>query len=296
MEEQEKCNFISEIISSIPAVFYEYEEKQNGLLNCTYISPKCREILGVKEDYFFDQENSFWDIIRDKAMDVNKAMINSLHFFTEIKICDEDKKDRWIQLSSLPCKKKNDGSIVWRGFLFDITERKNKEEQNLEIAKFDFLTGFLTKRYFYYELEKSVKKYMEEDKRSSLLFIDLDNFKYINDKFGHIEGDKLLTKLSEDIKEVVGEKAVIGRFGGDEFSILFKEEFFEKAREISEEIRNRIEEKSFVICGIDLRITISGGFANLDKGCLNPFLLIEKADKAMYLAKSLGKNTIVMAE
>lgn len=296
MEEKENCDFISEIISSIPAVFYEYEENKCGLLKCTYISPKCREILGIREDYFFDQENSFWNLIRDEKMDVNKAILNSLHFFTEIKIFDEDKKERWIQLSSLPCKKKVDGSVIWRGFLFDITERKRKEEKTLEIAKFDYLTGFLTKRYFYYELEKSVKKYIEENKKSSLLFIDLDNFKCINDKFGHLQGDKLLTKLSEKIKGIVGESAYIGRFGGDEFAVLFKEEYYKEARNISEKIKKSIEERAFSLCGIDLKLTVSGGFAEMDNKCFSPFLLVEKADKAMYLAKSLGKNTIVVAE
>lgn len=296
MEEKENSDFISEIIATIPAVFYEYEENQRGLLKCTYISPKCREILGVREDYFFDEENSFWNLIRDEKMDVNKAIINSLHFFTEIKICDEDKKERWIQLSSLPCKKKVDGSVIWRGFLFDITERKRKEEKTLEIAKFDYLTGFLTKRYFYYELEKSAKKYIEENIKSSLLFIDLDNFKCINDKFGHLEGDKLLSKLSERLKEVIGDTALVGRFGGDEFAVLFKEEYRREARKISEDIKSSVEKIVFPLCGTDLKLTISGGFAEMDEKCFSPFLLVEKADKAMYLAKSLGKNTIVIAE
>lgn len=296
MEEKENCDFISEIIATIPAVFYEYEESQRGLLKCTYISPKCRQILGVEEEYFFDEENSFWSLIRDTKMDVNKAIIKSLHFFTEIKILDENKKERWIQLSSLPCKKKSDGSVIWRGFLFDITERKYREEKTLEIAKYDYLTGFLTKRYFYYELEKVIKKYIDENKKSSLLFIDLDNFKCINDKFGHLVGDKLLTKLSEKIKEIVGESAFIGRFGGDEFAILFKEEDNLKAREISENIKKSLEEREFCLDEVQLKLTVSGGFAEVDHKCLSPFLLIEKADKAMYLAKSLGKNTIVIAE
>lgn len=126
MEEKESCDFISDMIATIPAVFYKYEENPRGVIKCTYISPKCREILGVKKDYFFDEENNFWNLIKDTKKDVDKEIINSSYFFTEVKICDEEKKERWIQLSSLPCQKKVDGSIIWRGFLFDITERKRK--------------------------------------------------------------------------------------------------------------------------------------------------------------------------
>jgi diguanylate cyclase (GGDEF)-like protein len=168
-----------------------------------------------------------------------------------------------------------------------------EESERLTIT--DDLTKLYNYRYLRKYLEADVKRCLRYKKKVSLLFIDIDGFKRINDTFGHLAGSQALAEMGQVFKRMVRETDVVGRYGGDEFIIILPETPLNGAMVIAERIRKKVEECEFVAQNINIRLTVSLGVANCPKHTLTAEGLIKKADAAMYRAKELSKNSIKIA-
>ena len=159
----------------------------------------------------------------------------------------------------------------------------------------DDLTKLYNYRYLMSYLEADVKRCLRYKKKVSLLFIDVDGFKRINDTFGHLVGSQALAEMGQVFRRIVRETDVVGRYGGDEFVIVLPETPLNGAMVIAERIRKKVEECEFVARNLSIRLTVSLGIANCPKHTLTAEGLIKKADAAMYRAKELSKNSIKVA-
>jgi len=159
----------------------------------------------------------------------------------------------------------------------------------------DDLTKLYNYRYLRSYLEADVKRCLRYKKKVSLLFIDVDGFKRINDTFGHLVGSQALAEMGQVFRRIVRETDVVGRYGGDEFVIVLPETPLNGAMVIAERIRKKVEECEFVAQNLSIRLTVSLGIANCPKHTLTAEGLIKKADAAMYRAKELSKNSIKVA-
>ncbi len=159
----------------------------------------------------------------------------------------------------------------------------------------DDLTKLYNYRYLMKYLEADVKRCLRYKKKVSLLFIDVDGFKRINDTFGHLVGSQALAEMGQVFRRIVRETDVVGRYGGDEFVIVLPETPLNGAMVIAERIRKKVEECEFVAQNLSIRLTVSLGVANCPKHTLTAEGLIKKADAAMYRAKELSKNSIKVA-
>jgi diguanylate cyclase (GGDEF)-like protein len=159
----------------------------------------------------------------------------------------------------------------------------------------DDLTKLYNYRYLMKYLDSDVKRCLRYKKKVSLLFIDVDGFKRINDTFGHLAGSQALAEMGQVFKRIVRETDVVGRYGGDEFVIVLPETPLNGAMVIAERIRKKVEECEFVAQNLSIRLTVSLGVANCPKHTLTAEGLIKKADAAMYRAKELSKNSIKVA-
>ncbi len=159
----------------------------------------------------------------------------------------------------------------------------------------DDLTKLYNYRYLMKYLEADVKRCLRYKKKVSLLFIDVDGFKRINDTFGHLVGSQALAEMGQVFKGIVRDTDVVGRYGGDEFVIVLPETPLNGAMVIAERIRKKVEECEFVAQNLSIRLTVSLGVANCPKHTLTAEGLIKKADAAMYRAKELSKNSIKVA-
>jgi diguanylate cyclase (GGDEF)-like protein len=159
----------------------------------------------------------------------------------------------------------------------------------------DDLTKLYNYRYLMKYLEADVKSCLRYKKKVSLLFIDVDGFKRINDTFGHLVGSQALAEMGQVFKRIVRETDIVGRYGGDEFVIVLPETSLSGAMVIAERIRKKVEEYEFVAQNLSIRLTVSLGVANCPKHTLTAEGLIKKADAAMYRAKELSKNSIKVA-
>ena len=154
----------------------------------------------------------------------------------------------------------------------------------------DPLTDLPNRRYFINELDLSIKKANENNKKIALLFIDLDYFKDINDTLGHNIGDTLLQAVSNRLAKIIGDLGMVGRFGGDEFVVLIDKFDSEKTiKKISTILVDSFQEK-FEIADLSLGISASIGISIFPDNGKSSIELIKQSDLAMYHAKELGRN------
>ncbi len=157
-------------------------------------------------------------------------------------------------------------------------------ERLKEASYTDPLTGTWNRRRFFEEMKRRIKK----GKPFVLVFLDLDNFKYLNDTFGHLYGDKILVDIAKTIKKYVKEAGFISRYGGDEFALVMGYQDEKILRKLIEKIREYVERK-----GEKWGITVSGGVARYPEDAVELERLIHIADVKLYQAKRRGGNRVV---
>ncbi|MGE4383917.1 MAG: diguanylate cyclase [Arcobacter sp.] len=167
---------------------------------------------------------------------------------------------------------------------------ETKRAYHESLANTDALTGVYNRRYLYTFSEQYLKIVKRENKNLALLILDLDDFKKINDTFGHEIGDLVIKQLVEIAKNCIRENDLIVRFGGDEFIILLPNTQIEQAKTVALKIIDKINEYNK---DKEFNFTISVGVSSYQKGDETIDNLISRADDALYQAKKLGKNCIV---
>ncbi len=217
----------------------------------------------------------------------------------------EHKREAILLLNVFPLKYKNK-SLGAAAVIRDITEQKNLQnklqgitqrlkEANKQLEKKATtcdITGLFNHRYFM----NFSKKYMEQANRYNSSFavamLDIDDFKNVNDTYGHPVGDKVLSTLGMILSKKVRNCDIIARYGGEEFSLLMPETGKEGALTVCERIRKAVEENIFED---NIRLTISIGLSIFKPGDQKTiFEIISEADKALYAAKRKGKNQVVV--
>ncbi|MDQ2075886.1 diguanylate cyclase domain-containing protein [Marinimicrobium sp. ABcell2] len=174
--------------------------------------------------------------------------------------------------------------------LRDETERALAEEKVWHNAHHDLLTGLPNRRLFQDRLEQEVKHAKRSNQPISVLFMDLDGFKYVNDTLGHDAGDLLLTEVAGRLTECVREEDTVARLGGDEFTVILTGA---DRREDVELVAHTIIEalaQPFQVAQSSVRISVSVGIAFYPQDASSPEALVEDADQAMYKAKKSGSN------
>jgi diguanylate cyclase (GGDEF)-like protein len=160
----------------------------------------------------------------------------------------------------------------------------------------DDLTQLYNSRYLSQVLRRETKRASRSGRPLSLLFVDLDGFKGINDTHGHLYGSRALIEAASVIRQSARETDVVSRFGGDEFALILPDTGSEGAVSVGERIRERIDEHRFLRGdGLDIHLTVSVGVATLPDVAASTEGLIQAADEAMYHVKDHGKNGIYVA-
>ncbi len=166
-------------------------------------------------------------------------------------------------------------------------ELKEAEER----ASIDFLTKLANRASFDRALSDMVRDFRERNYPFSLLMIDIDDFKKVNDTYGHQAGDKVLKEIAREIRSTLRARDVVARYGGEEFAVLLPGTTFGQAIRIAERLRKNIEKMSVIHNDEAIPVTVSIGVATARKG-IDETSIVEIADKALYLAKRSGKNQV----
>lgn len=160
------------------------------------------------------------------------------------------------------------------------------------IASYDDMTGIYNRRKFF---ELASKKFEKNKDELFGVMIDIDNFKSINDSYGHHSGDKVIKLVTKKISEFISGDSVLGRLGGEEFAIICNMKSSQNISEIIEKIRYEIEKLEVISdAGEIIKFTISEGIAKYNTNMKNLDELLKKADEALYEAKGSGRNRVVL--
>ena len=176
-------------------------------------------------------------------------------------------------------------------------EKAELFRKTLELSRVDELTGMLNYRVLLEKLEEEVRRKLRTGREFSFIMIDIDDFKRINDRYGHLEGSRLIAQMGPLLKAAcrTGSTDACFRYGGEEFSILLAETDVEEALPVAERVRKSVEEYPFTVkvAHPQEKVTVSLGVAAMEADSMKPVSeLIHEADTALYQSKSLGKNRV----
>lgn len=209
--------------------------------------------------------------------------------FIEETYCPDE--DRWLDIHKTQIEWV-DGRKVSLCTVYDVTDKKLYQQKIERQANNDFLTGLYNRM----RCEKDLESYITHTEKcggeGALLYIDLDDFKHINDGLGHQYGDVLLKAISHSLQRVKGIETACYRMGGDEFIIIVSDSNFARLKQICDEILE-IFEKPWFLKGSDYYCTMSMGIAKFPTDANTVEELIKKADMALFEAKRTGKNRIM---
>lgn len=175
---------------------------------------------------------------------------------------------------------------------------KRSNELLLELSNTDHLTGLFNRRYLMESLDKELQRAVRKQGCLSLILLDIDYFKSVNDTFGHVQGDVVLQKVSQQLQKELRGYDIAARYGGEEFIAVLPDASLKEAVFVAERIRGAIEQLKFVGDISHLRLTASLGVAEFEAPDCNNGVdaFIKQADDALYRAKANGRNRVEFAE
>ncbi len=178
----------------------------------------------------------------------------------------------------------------------DVTEIVAYEQKLIEMNIKDGLTGVYNRRFFEPRLEEEFQRHRRYNRALSLIMLDIDHFKRINDNYGHQAGDFILKALTALVEKKIRIVDIFARYGGEEFCCLLPETSIDSAKVVAENIRKQVQDELFQFKDMEIKLTVSQGVAALSKDIENAESLLKKADDALYSAKNTGRNKVVTAK
>ncbi len=297
---REQLLFIRRIASRIPGFIYEYRSRPGQPVSVQYISDAVREFMGVEpHEVTADHGVLIRRVLPEDLPHLQRSAISSVRRLVpwqcEYRVRMPDGSVRWHMTNAIP-HREADGAVVSHGFTMDITDRKRAEHEIERLAFFDALTGLPNRRLLLDRLQRAVAACQRARSLGALLFIDLDNFKDLNDTLGHDMGDQLLAQVAARLVGSVREVDTVARFGGDEFVVMLEALAPElagaasQAEVVAEKLLASLNQP-FELDGAQHYSTPSIGITLFGDERLSVDELLKRADLAMYQAKAAGRNT-----
>jgi diguanylate cyclase (GGDEF)-like protein/PAS domain S-box-containing protein len=215
----------------------------------------------------------------------------SPHFECEHRVRSSDGGYVWVLVRGMAVRDAGGRPSRIAGSQTDITARRAAEEQLRLDAIHDPLTGLYNRRQLLLELDRELASARRHGYPLSFGFCDVDHFKQVNDAHGHPSGDRVLRTVAEALRRHLRVGDIAGRYGGDEFCVIFPHTQASRAVLVTERIRRSLEATTFSRPeGQHFRVSATFGVADLAEGQTDAATLIEHADSALYKAKKLGRN------
>lgn len=196
---------------------------------------------------------------------------------------------RWIAVRAQP--QRVETGVLWHGMMLDVSEQVAEEERLRALSDSDTLTGLANRRKLLSRLDEEISLSNRHAIPLSLMMIDIDHFKAINDTWGHLQGDATLCELADCCRSLLREEDLLARLGGEEFALLLPLTSRQNAALLAERLRRAIAEHHFDDLGPG-RITVSIGITEHRVGDARDTLL-HRADASLYRAKHQGRNRVV---
>jgi len=301
----EDLALLTSLTRSVPAVLYQYRRFPDGSFSVPFVSEGIRRLSEVTPEQYRkdpmlatnymhpDDVDAFRESIR-----VSRETMQPWHH--EYRLILARQGERWHSAEAY-AEKLPDGSVLWHGYVVDVTARKRAEEESRRLANFDALTGLPNRRLLVDHIGLALASARRLGQMSALFFVDLDHFKQINDARGHSAGDAVLIQTAQRLTQLVRADDTVARLGGDEFVLLLNnlgrrvDEAAKAAMEIAERVRQQLE-RPYSTEISEYSSTGSIGITMFPQQQEGADDLLREADTAMYRAKTAGRNRIVFFE
>ena len=182
--------------------------------------------------------------------------------------------------------------LVFRNLQQGEASLREALEQVRSLAEIDPLTGLFNRRHFSELMRREFERARRYGHPFSVIMLDVDHFKGMNDAYGHAVGDRILAELATCFRRVLRTSDLVGRYGGDEFAIMLPETDLPAAQQTGERLREECSQRTLDAGGRPITITVSMGIAALDEECASQDTLLDRADGALYAAKRAGRNRV----
>jgi len=263
-----------------------------------YVNPAFEKLMGYQVDEVVGQSPRMFngpDTDRHTRYRIRKAVREGKGIRTEILKYCKDGQTRWLDMNMFPLRDASGAITNFACIERDLTRYKKIERQLANMALFDSLTGSLNRPAFYQHAEKEFARSKRYYRPLSVIMLDIDHFKRINDQYGHHGGDQVLQIFAEACQEVIRSTDVMGRVGGEEFALLLPDTPLKSAFNLAERLRERINKYPYLAGEMLIEVTASLGVAELHNDDVNFKALLQRADEALYEAKHAGRNQVKMA-
>jgi diguanylate cyclase (GGDEF)-like protein/PAS domain S-box-containing protein len=290
------------LVEQISAITYTWTWREDTY-EVAYVSPQIATILGYSVEEWRADPTAWYAWVhaedRDAVIEENKRCEETAEAYTmEYRMTRKDGQVIWVEDSWVVVDNEHAGQREFQGVVFDITERKLAAEQIAFLAYHDKLTGLPNRALFEEILENAIARARRHDLGVGVLFLDLDNFKLVNDSLGHPAGDALLVQLAERLRGCTRETDMVARQGGDEFLLLLSD--LERGTSapagsdasllVAQSVAERVQQAlraPFSLDGVEFYASGSIGISLFPQDALDGETLLRNADSAMYRSKKI---------
>jgi diguanylate cyclase (GGDEF)-like protein/PAS domain S-box-containing protein len=286
-EQQQLLNIV---LDNIEAYVYMKSEDRRFL----YVNSKVSDIFGLPVSDIIGKLET--DILPAETAahfhqsDRQVFKTNSVLRTEESSLDEEGNEHRYLSVK-VPIIRNNKRALI--GFSSDVTEIYNMKEQFKRLANTDYLTNLYNRRYFMEQGEREFSRAKRHKKPFSIISVDIDHFKSVNDNFGHPAGDHVLKVVSKNLQECIRKEDILARIGGEEFTIILPETPLTNALSLAERTRENIQ-KQFISYqnSVEINVTVSLGVTLIRPEDINFDAVLVRVDEALYNAKTNGRNRV----
>jgi diguanylate cyclase (GGDEF)-like protein/PAS domain S-box-containing protein len=275
------------------AVLIKWNNDENWSIN--FVSKSAQKLLGYSQATLENNSVKYADCIHNDDLqrvtqEVQDAIENRAYFFEHepYRIITKDGDIKWVLDSTVVVRDAKDEITHFVGYITDITELKNNEIELKNISRTDQLTKISNRMHTDDILQNQYYRFNRDNELCSIVLIDIDYFKVVNDEYGHLVGDSVLIEFAGLIKSSTRAEDVVGRWGGEEFLIILPHTDITQAMQLAEKLRVLVEKHIFTTIK---HKTASFGVATLEKG-MTIQTLLNTADNALYQSKNRGRNQV----
>jgi len=286
----EQKQLLDTVLNNIPAYVYIKDEERRFLYANSKVSSlferPVNDIIGQLETAILPKDIA----AHFHESDAKVFKTKSIQRIEETATDSVSNTSHYLSVKA-PITINNKSALI--GFSTDVTELYELKEQFRQQANTDYLTNLYNRRYFIEQAERELTRSQRHALSLTVLSIDIDHFKHINDNYGHTFGDKILIDVSQVLLRGTRQEDIVARIGGEEFAIMLPNTTQSKGTLLAERIRKRLQDHDFSATTDDLKVTVSIGITVLSDtdSCFDELLL--RVDKALYKAKNKGRNQVV---
>nr|WP_297458323.1 diguanylate cyclase [uncultured Halomonas sp.] len=278
----------------IPGLIFQFHRTPSGRFSFPYLAGNDHLLEGLDSEALAHDASPVLERIPEEDLTalmiaIERSVQRHTPLATQLRLRQPDGSLRWAAARAQP-ETCDDGGTLWHGVLLDISDQIAHETHLRELSDTDDLTGLANRRRLMQRLDEEMSRARRHGSVLTLLLLDLDHFKRVNDTWGHLKGDQVLREIAELCRQTLRHEDVVARFGGEELAILLPLTPLQDGLHLADRLRRIIAEHDY---GIHQgRVTASLGAAEYIDGDTTD-TLIERADRGLYAAKHEGRNRVV---